>query len=185
MIFVLGVEYFKNETGMEFDGKNVKSFEAKTLEEASGLAKAFIKSLWSNTDSLHANIQLMQQSTGSNPKFGLRDGEREIKDKADIFAMQICGSVGGFDSISNIIRGEAYWFHLFIKAELDTRPVGMFDTDPAASLEATPKSFEEIMSDAITSSTQQPLEYTEAYFNRAGDEIPGVPDFWQVQAGLH
>lgn len=187
MVFTLGIEYFKNDTGKEFDGSILSSdISAKDITEASEKARSIIKTVRANIEPLLANINLMKQSNpNAKPSIELKDGQtRELNDFADVFALQLCPRSTGFDKISRIVRGDSYWFHLFVKKEMDSRPTGMFDTDPAAELTAAPKSFDEIMREA-TAETTQPLEYTEAYFNRAGDDIPGVPDFWQVQAGLH
>lgn len=183
MIVTLGIEYFRNDTGMEFDGANVCSFSVDNIDLAKEQASTIIKDLQSNSDKLYANVKLMKES-GSVPVFKLNNGERALNDKADVFAMQVCGSTHGFDKIAAIVRGDSYWFHLFIKKEMASRQTGMFDADPSSELNAEPKSFDEVMSDSAQAPVQN-IEFTEAYFNRAGDEIPGVPDFWQVQAGLH
>jgi hypothetical protein len=188
MVFTLGIEYFKNETGKEFDGAVINSdISAKDITEATEKARSIIKSVRANVAPLLANIEAMKKNDpDAKPSVGLNDGQtRELNDFADIFALQLCSRSTGFDKISQIVRGDSYWFHVFVKKEMESRPVGMFDTDPAAELTATPKSFEEIMSEAAAAGTTQPLEYAESYLNREGDDLAGVPDFWQVQAGLH
>lgn len=179
MIWTIGMEYFKNDTGKEFDGAKFTAFEAPDLETAKDMASKLIKTSHEQAKAIDDERIKLNGLMAEFP-----DGKCDVSDYAAAFAVTCTGFTTGFGRISGIVRGGAYWFHLFIKEELDKRQKTMFDDSKVAEQLETERSFEDIMGEADTN-VAQPETYNEWYFNRAGDEIDGVPDFWQVQTGLY
>ena len=177
--WVLGLEFYKNDSGKEMDGHVLKKFEYENAEDFDAMKESVSKAIISICD--------VATKVAADP------AAQDIckKNNANIYAWSIAGlltsSATAFNKIYTAIASDAYWFHFFNNDEMAQQRKTMFDNSKELESNLTEHSFEEIMGD-VTKPTQDGggLSFSkDAFFNKEGVELNGLPDFWQVQAGLY
>lgn len=145
MTWALGIEWYRNDTEKEFDGKILVKAEGTDACEALKLT-------------IPAAIQSIQDRFQHHPESMTHE-------------------------MHQAVTHGLWWLHIFVKEDLDKLPKNMFDS--TSELETKERSFEEIMAEANAPvpDLATPLA-ADFFYSRNGNEIPSIPDFWMLQAGL-
>ena len=144
-MWCLGIEWYRNESGKEFDGKIQCRTEADDGPEALKLM-------------IPAVIQATKDRFQHHPESMSHE-------------------------MHQAVSSGTWWIHIFHKPTLDRMPKNMFDA--TEELNPVEKSFEEIMGETKEqlADPMAPLQ-RDFFYDRNGNEINGLPDFWMIQAGL-
>ena len=136
--YALGLEYYRNDSGKEFDGFIM--LKADSIETLKLLVKA-------------AAAEIQQR----------------LKDAPQSFTPE---------RLFNITNG-TYFFHIMHKPTIDSMRKNMFDQE---DLEIKDVTLEETLTEGAAVEPV-PLQ-NDFFYDKNGDELPGLPDYWLLQAGL-
>lgn len=177
-IYTLGMEYYRNESGKELGGTPLLRIDSK---------EASFEHVKAHVSALLIEVQTAVREKMENPLlpevFKLRG---LVYDQSSVLTGMFAKTRLGFDRIYAIIKSDTYWYHLFLDDEMAKQRKSMFDNSKELSENLEERSFEDIMGNAVDLSNETSLTFTQdAFFNKEGVELNGLPDFWQVQAGLY
>lgn len=150
----IGLEWFRNESEKEFDG--ILLLKGTSAEDMAKCIPSLVE---------HINIVAESHLT-SDP---ITTSLAPTKFTPELAAL---------------VRNKLVWYHIMHKPTLDSLPKTMFEAQPEL-LDGPEKSFEQIMGETSQPLTEpQRLPETDLFFTVDGNPIPGIPDFWALQAGI-
>lgn len=186
ILYKLGVEFYKNETEKEMDGRVLLGMEVEENADMDALAES-VKAL------IHegiANTKKIMEAYEASVKSGDLPADAPKLEFGHAHALAWNLSENGTQALVPVFLSGEYWFHLFNADEMAKQRRTMFEKTEAETAEQ----FQEPSLDAVLGNIdeQPPVDLDAGgltltknfYFSKSGELLNGLPDFWMVKAGL-